>query len=582
MKYSKNILFLSLLAFVPALMASASDVSLASGSDCCSNKRSRNFWQPRAFSSYSLSNALLLKDILVYEDEPGKGELDMHHYFGDVNEYMHNFSNDCNGLGSTPFWSGTNKMTVGNNDGTSDLDGYQFGMGEVIEAGSIALNPIVQQFGSELFYYYQNKKRGASFVAKLYLPIGMMKTQAQLCEEAPVLDSSWCPESTPNCPESVLYPAGPNINTTMKEAFNTGTNYGVGPALSTALNLNHISALEYGKISCCPLTKVGCADLSVVLGCNVVNEEKGFCMVGVKATLPTGNVPTAEYIFEPIFGRGGYWGLGLELSGACKSCEWGSNKFDFYVQGEVLHLGTGRKPAWRSFDLKQNGVGSKYLLVSYVTQLNNGGDVSPEIVPSVVTPAINITTMPVISSYPVEGSLAVLMNVTRCDNWSVGLGAEVWGRTKENLSIDTCNVANNKQVNLNDFAVLGRQLVPITLTDITSNQIPSNTPYWLCEPLARINKSQDQVMSGTQSYDTALIKDARIASNRIPGDLEDALDICGAEQPRAVSGKVMVTVGYNWSDSAYNPNITLFGAAEFADKTMANFWSVGLKGSVNF
>lgn len=582
MKHKKTS-FLSFFAFVvSALMITTSNVTLASGSDCCANQNSRNYWQPRAFSSYSLSNALLLKDILIYENEPKDGELDMHHYFGDVNEYMHNFSNGCKGLGSSPFWSGTNTMTVGNNDGTSDLDAYQFGMGEVIEAGSISLNPMVQQFGSELFYFYQNKKRGAGFVAKLYLPIGMMKTQAQLCEEAPILDSSWCSESTPNCPESVLYPAGTNINTTMKQAFNTGTNYGVNSLLATVLSFSHISALQYGKISCCPLTKVGCADLSIVLGCNVVNEEKGFCMIGVKATLPTGTVPTAEYIFEPVFGRGGYWGLGLELSGAYKGYEWRNNTFDFYVQGEALHLGSGRKPLWRSFDLKQNGLGSKYLLVSYVAQLSNGGDVSPEIIPSLVTPAINITTMPVISSYPVEGSFAVLMNVTRCENWSAGLGVEVWGRMQENLSIDSCNVVNNKQINLNDFAVLGRQLVPVTFTDLTSNQIPSNTPYWLCEPLARINKSEDQVMSGAQSYDTKLIKDARIASNRIPGNLDDALDICGAEQPRAVSGKVMVTVGYNWSDSALNPNITLFAAAELADKTMANFWSVGLKGSVNF
>jgi len=577
-RFNKQVLNLFML--ISALLSSTSDIFTQSSSDCCPGSKSRAYWQPRAASSYSLNNALLLKDIVIYEDEDSAKE--KHHYLGAVSEYMHNFSNGSTGLGANPFWSGTNSMTVGNNDGKSNVDGYYFGMGEVAEPGLITLNPIVQQVSADLFYNYQHKKQGRSFVAKLYLPIGMMKTQAKLCEQAPVLDDSWCPDSTPACPESVLYPAGSNINTTMKEAFNTGTNYNVDPLLAIALKATHLSALQYGKISCCPLTTVGCADLSVVLGCNVVNEEKGFCMVGVKATLPTGNVPTAQYMFEPIFGRGGYWGLGIELSGAYKNFEWRDNKFDFYVQGEVLHLGTGRKPMWRSFDLALNGPGSRYMFVSYVAPLGNGGDVSPEIVPSVVTSAINITTMPVISSYPVEGSLALFLNITRHDKWSIGLGVEGWGRTQERLSIDTCNVTNNKQINLNDFAVLGRQLIPLTFTDVTSGSIPSNTPYYLCEPLARINKSQDQVMSGSASYDTTLIKDARIPKNRIPSDFDEALDICSAQQPRAFSGKAMLAVGYNWSDSDYQPNITVFGAGEFADKTMANFWSVGCKGSFNF
>lgn len=549
MKY--KILLAGLFFSTVVLVGSGEQQTLASG-------HSRNLWQPRAFSSYSLNNVLLLKDINMFEDEEGE---QTHHYIGGVAEYMHSYGGDGCGLGATPFWSGKNSMTTGTNNGESDVDVYQFGMGEAITPGKISLNPVVQQFGTELMYFYQQNKEGVGFVAKFYLPIGGMKIDAQLCEKNPVLDLA---------DETVWleYPAGTNRYPSLTSAFNGGTCNGSITADDKPIALNS------GRISPCALTTIGCADVSIVLGCNAINNERGFFMIGAKGTLPTGNVPTARYMLEPVFGRGGHFGLGVELSGAYKQCEFKGNTFDFFVQGEALHLFSGRRPSWRSFDLKQNGPGSKYLLTQFYFPANASEDNPTGRVPSFITQAVNLTTLPVVSSFAVEGSLAAYVNAQRChSNWSAGLGVEVWGRTRETLGIDYCNILNTDRVNLNDYAVLGRQI---------STNAEKDEVLTLCEPLARINKSEDVVLSLSDDYDTTLIKDARVSTNRIPSDYSEALDICGARQPGSVSGKVLLSGTYTWKESVHMPAITFFGATEFANSSMINFWSVGLQGSVNF
>ena len=531
---------------------------------------SRNLWQPRAFSSYSLSNILLLKDIMMYENDDKNLQ---HHFFGGVAEYMQSYGgNKCCGLGSVPFWSGTNCMTTGTNDGLSDVDIYQFGMGNALTQGTICLQPTVQSFGTELFYFYQHQKTGPGFIAKIYLPIGGMKINAQLCENPAKLDLSddtvW-----------LEYPAGSNRYPTLTSAFNGGTCNKGGNTNAGITSSDKPIALNSGRIAPCALTAVGCADFSLVVGANAINREDGFFMLGVKATLPTGNTPKARYIFEPLFGRGGHFGLGIELSGAYKKDEWKGNTFNFYAQAELLHLLSGRRPSWRSFDLKQNGPGSKYLLTQFYFPANADLTATPSNptgrIPSFITQAVNITTMPVYSSFPLEGSCAFFVNAQRCKhkNWALGLGLEIWGRMKEHLSIDNCNVLNYDRVNLNDYAVLGRQISENALTATTLT---------LCEPLARINKSQDRVTDPDADYDTTLIKDARVSANRIPADLSQALDICGTCQPAGVSGKALLCATHTWHDHDHVPAVTIFGATEFTNKSMINFWSVGLQGSVNF
>lgn len=537
---------------------------------------SQNNWQPRAFSASSVRNLILMKDAYQPDQDP-----EIPYYLGVAGDYMQSFSsNICNnGFQSMPFWSGTTTMTIGNNDGKSDLDAYQFGMYDVTTPGSISIKTNYKQFGADVTWYFVQNHGKRGFVGKIDLPVGAMKTAVHLCEQPAVLSGS--ADAVWNS-----YPPAAKRPQTLTQAFNGGAT-----DCETLTNTNYLStiALYSGKISSIPLTTVRLADLGVVFGYNVVYEERGFLMLGFKATCPTGNVATGRYIYEPIFGRNGHWGVGAEMSASVELHSCDCSELRLWAQGEILHLFNGRT-SMRSFDLLQNGPGSKYMLLQYYAPGNPNFSSSPTNptgrTPSLITQAVNVTTLPVKSSFDAEGSFALMLDWTK-DDWNAGIGAEVWGRTREHLCVDLGKALQYGAPNLNDFAVLGRQIG----TDTAFN---SPYPLALCEPLARINQSLAVVLPGgtppagpataPTNYDTTKIKDARLAENRIPANITDALDICGTQQPHAIVGKVFGEIGYTWKELQHSPNISVFGGAEFASKcsNLADMWSVGLKGSFNF
>lgn len=139
---------------------------------CANNESiSKNTWLPRAFSSYSMHD-LVQEKFLFHSENNEKDQACLVSFF---TEYMQNFGSQshdctkyktysaCKNLGSLPFWSGTNVMTVGNNNGAADLDAYQIGMGDVVTnsegiAGRIQLNPKVKLMGTDILIYYIHKR----------------------------------------------------------------------------------------------------------------------------------------------------------------------------------------------------------------------------------------------------------------------------------------------------------------------------------------------------------------------------------------------------------------------------------------
>lgn len=570
----------------------------AFAAECCDTSKvctpviSKNFWNPHAFSAYTSRELLMMKGL-----HHSESSIDTTKTFSVAFEYMQSFDRNCEEvLGRMPFWSGTNTMTIGTHDGLSDVDASQFGMGNVTKEGSITFNPRVQHLGMDMLFYWLQNKEKHGFFAKVKAPLGAMIIDYNLCETPAVLagavDTAWSD-----------YPAPKNRPETLTEAFNGGSTETEGIVKS---NLHKPIALDRGRISPCKLTAIRLADLSATIGYNVAASDRGFLGIGLKVACPTGNVPTGKYILEPVFGRAGHWGVGGELSAYYNLWENDCSSLDFWLQGEALHLTTGRRPSFRSFDLKQNGQGSKYMLLQFYFPGNPTGTglavTTPEnpsgMIPSFITQAVNVTTMPVLSEFAVEGSISAMLNFKK-DNWKVGVGGEFWGRSQECLSIDMKNAINQNMANLNDYAVMGRQMSEDSR--YTDPQV-----LYFCEPLATIKKSQARVFypdnntmnsppatpnpaSSPSELATLLaanpgIEDARLTQNRIPANLKDALDISGAQEPRSLTGKVFAEFGYTWIEHAKTPKLSIFGSAEFADtnSNMVNLWSVGIHGSVNY
>lgn len=616
MKFSNLRFYAALLAAlsVAKIDASCCPVDCDDSSKSCSAECaiSNNTWLPRSFSSYSFHDLFQMKHTNALDDQEHKLN------FTFLTDYMQNFGgkcgNGCKNLGSRPFWSGDNTLTIGRNDGKAQLDAYQLGLGNVDVdedgiAGTISLNPKVQHIGTDMMMYYAQSKDESGVFFKLHAPLVAMKIKPNLKEVPKVAASddlnfyqtTAAPDNEAITYQFLEYSPEARRPKSISEAFFGG----VLEDGALAGNAEHPIRLRKARIAGCDITSIRLADLTASLGYNFLVREKGYVGVGFKASMPTGNMPTADYMLEPIVGRAGAWGMGGELSAMYQIWEndEGSRRVTVSLQGEVLHLAPGRTPGFRTFDLKQNGPGSKYLLLQEYTAMYKEGasSSSPQFPaneqiyrPVHLTIAANHTTLPVISKIAIEGSCALMFDFA-CNDWNMSVGGEFWGRSQEKLGIDMRSAVDLRIVDLNKFAVLGRQVSGYRINghDIPTSPIATDDPIeaFYCEPLAKINESLNPVtlegVTATATKPTTLpdgIADARDPKNRIPAALDEALDICGAQAARAFTGKVFGQFGYTWSQRNHQPSLAVFGGAEFTNKTnnAVQLWNVGLQGSLNF
>jgi hypothetical protein len=557
--------------------------------DC---KTSRNFFHMRAFSSSSIREIYMIKPMYM-ADKPN--EFGWRKTFAFALEYMTNFGGQCSqgcnaSIASIPFWSGTNTMTYGNNNGNSDLDAYQFGMGEISNPGTISLDVDIMHVGCDLLFQTAHNSHNRGFYCTIRAPIGAMTIQTNLSEKLGSRDTA-----ADLVTEQIWlqYPSIANQYKSLTEAFQAGI-------LSSSTNIIIQSgthkpfALDKARFSAYRLVAIRIADLCASFGYSFYNSDNGFISLGAKFIAPTGNMPTGRHVLEPVFGHAAHWGVGAEVTGHYKIWEDARKDrgLDFWLKGDVMHLRSGRRPNYRTFDLKQNGPGSKYLLIqkyflSTPTATNPTGAI-----PSYITQAANITTLPVISRFNVEGTAAVVFDFHE-RNWNIAVGAEYWCRGHESLNLDAVHLLHVDAAILNEYAVLGRQV-----SDDSRNYLynPTSEPVLsvhLCEPLATINKSLPRVI-GTGTPPTVIaptppypegIADARIASNRIPQDLNQALDVQGAATQQAMTAKLSGQFGYTWKEYRFTPNLSLIANGEFAlggGNATINTYSVGAQGSLSF
>lgn len=613
---SKKIYKLFLLLCSINFLTNADDCASVCAKACntkCST--SKNFWYPRSFSSYQYHDLFQMKHTHPSNKRDGKLNLSF------LPEYMQNFGGkcgSCKNLGALPFWSGTNQLTIGNNDGRADLDAYQLGLGNIKTdengiGGVIQLNPLIQFAGVDMMMYWTEKVTERGMYFRVHAPVGAMMVTPKLTEPKPVepIEAVSFTQTIQDGQEIEYqfldYPTPDRRYNSISQAF-YGGEYSTGEFEGS---LGKRVKLFYGRIAPARQTVIRLADIAATVGYNFYADEKGFVGAGFKVSFPTGNVPQSLYMLEPIFGRAGLWGIGGELTGSYQvwENEACNRRLTVSLQSEVEHLIHGRAPNYRSFDLKLNGKGSKYLLVqnykaNYASQSpdpsisNPGGDpVNPNtqvFIPMYIDSAINITTVPVFSNFAVEGAVAVMLDFAS-DNWNIALGGEFWGRSGEKLCIDMASCVDRGYENLNNFAVLGRQLssyhVPGNTLPGSANPNIDNIYTYLCEPAAQIGKSQNAAILGGVypglTKPTELpegVKDATLAENRIPAKLDEALDIPGAAVSSAFTGKIFAHGGYNWKDNLYSPSVAVVVGAEFTNNTnnVVQLWSIGLQGSLNF
>ena len=75
------------------------------------------------------------------------------------------------------------------------------------------------------------------------------------------------------------------------------------------------SAWHFGKISPVPLTKTGVDDMEIKIGYEWLDLDPCYLASYVGVLVPTGNTPTAQYLWEPVVGQGHHWAYLGKFSG---------------------------------------------------------------------------------------------------------------------------------------------------------------------------------------------------------------------------------------------------------------------------
>lgn len=238
------------------------------------------------------------------------------------------------------------------------------------------------------------------------------------------------------------------------------------------------TGLEFGKIACNSLSEKMFADVDIAIGWNFLRRERGLIGSSLRMTIPTGTKPSSRYLLEPLIGNGHHWqvGVGVNAQGLLweKDAEQSVNLF-FDIN--IMHLFKAKQI--RSFDLKDNGFGSRYILVK---EFDSNGVYTGK-----TEPLINITSLMCNTDAAIQIDF-VIMFAYQNKNYNFDIGYNGWIRSAEGIELIDC--FDNKKWGLKGIANVANFSGPINDTQSSatlhgnnlSNQaivIDSNPPVLL-------------------------------------------------------------------------------------------------------
>lgn len=118
--------------------------------------------------------------------------------------------------------------------------------------------------------------------------------------------------------------------------------------------------MTYGKIDG-PRKKTGLGDITLRIGYDGVDWENLYMTTYIGAVFPTSNKPKAHYVFEPMLGNNGHFGIIFGNRGQFDACKLFNGRLWLNWSAESQYLFENVQK--RSFDLYQNGPWSRYLMM---------------------------------------------------------------------------------------------------------------------------------------------------------------------------------------------------------------------------
>ncbi len=300
--------------------------------------------------------------------------------------------------------------------------------------------------------------------------------------------------------------------------------------------------------------KHGIADVKFVLGRNYICTENGHLGLEFRVTAPTGNTPKGEFVFEPIVGNGHHVGIGAGMSAHVMlwdACGCGDHSISLWADGVVYSLLKNKQV--RTFDLKKNGIGSRYLLFK---QFNAAGNFTDTLVPGP-----NVTTLPADVKIKVMGEFVLIFDYQWCDI-TLDIGYNLWGRSREGITII-------RHIPPNTYGLLG------------GTPIDNFLPTGGINPNLPANRTNSTVtINGTNS--TAL-GDGPVLGPAVPVFITtNDLDARAAEAPSALTNKFFAHLGYTFEGCNFDFFMGVGGEVEFSGIRNNAFDQWGIWGKLGF
>jgi len=252
------------------------------------------------------------------------------------------------------------KANIGNNLGANDLQLGALVHDEGLAAGGAAhgatinLAPKTTSYGLELAYKQCLGKILEGLHLSVSLPVERVENNMNLTVTAPLAAGD----------DKLItdFLAG-NVSRPAYGAAGYALPVGWTAANNAQAALK--SALVSGK-----QTATGIADIQVALGYDFVRGHDWTAGLNIGLAIPTGNTATGKYVFEPIYGNGGHWELGV--GGAVDGRLWHDGH-----QHIGLHLSADYRYGFQANENRTLGLNSQnwgqYYLVGVVGGANTSG-----------------------------------------------------------------------------------------------------------------------------------------------------------------------------------------------------------------
>lgn len=322
---------------------------------------------------------------------------------------------------------------------------------------------------------------------------------------------------------------------------------GVQESANDVVVANMTEALQqedwlFGKIAACSsMKRTGLADIELKVGYEWLQHEPAHMESYFGLVIPTGNRNEGEWVFEPIVGRGKYFGVmfGSSLGLSIWESETGdkSLRYELTNHTEILF----EKTQVRSFDLKHRPW-SRYLPV-YIDeeQAEEASTFTPETYrPNIATPGINVFTQPVDVTPGLTNDINTAFVLT-CRVFQGEIGYNFLAKRAEKVTLH-CPWPNT--IALKHFLGAG-QTNPIRTINgnpYYEQRVTNLDPLAAGQPLPLV-----LIPIQLQDYEKAVIS-------------ESDLDLNSAATPAILSNTLYGTLGFNLTEREY-PLFGNFGAS---------------------